>query len=48
MDYRDLVYNVANILDYLISVSFLKKVMYEDEEENIKQLLNSFYHIKKK
>jgi UDP-N-acetylglucosamine/UDP-N-acetylgalactosamine diphosphorylase len=46
MDNGDLVYNAANILDYLISVSFLKKAMYE--EENIKQLLNSFHHIKKK
>ena len=42
----DLMYNAANILDYLISVSFLKKAMYE--EENIKKLLNSFHHIKKK
>jgi len=42
----DLKYNAANILDYLISVKFLKKAMYE--EENIKQLLNSFHHIKKK
>ena len=46
MDNGDLVYNAANILDYLISVSFLKKAMYE--EENIKKLLNSFHHIKKK
>ena len=42
----DLVYNAANILDYLINVSFLKKAMYE--KENIKQLLNSFHYIKKK
>ena len=42
----DLMYNAANILDYLISISFLKKAMYE--EKNIKQLLNSFHHIKKK
>ena len=42
----DLKYNAANILDYLISVQFLKKAMYEPE--NIKQLLNSFHHIKKK
>ena len=42
----DLKYNAANILDYLISVKFLKKAMYE--ENNIKQLLNSFHHIKKK
>ena len=42
----DLKYNAANILDYLISVEFLKKAMYE--ENNIKQLLNSFHHIKKK
>ena len=42
----DLMYNAANILDYLISVSFLKKAMYE--EENIKKLLNSFHHVKKK
>ena len=42
----DFIYNAANILDYLISVSFLKKAMYE--EENIKKLLNSFHHIKKK
>ena len=42
----DLKYNAANILDYLISVQFLKKAMYE--EENIKKLLDSFHHIKKK
>ena len=42
----DLKYNAANILDYLISVQFLKKAMYEPD--NIKQLLNSFHHIKKK
>ena len=42
----DLKYNAANILDYLNSVQFLKKAMYEPE--NIKQLLNSFHHIKKK
>ena len=42
----DLKYNAANILDYLISVPFLKKAMYEPD--NIKQLLNSFHHIKKK
>jgi len=42
----DLKYNAANILDYLISVQFLKKAMFEPE--NIKQLLNSFHHIKKK
>ena len=46
MENGDLVYNAANILDYLISVSFLKKAMYE--EENIKKLLDSFHHIKKK
>jgi len=46
MDNGDLVYNAANILDYLINVSFLKKAMYE--KENIKQLLNSFHYIKKK
>ena len=46
LDNGDLVYNAANILDYLISVDFLKKAMYE--EENIKKLLNSFHHIKKK
>ena len=46
LDNGDLVYNAANILDYLISVSFLKKAMYE--EQNIKKLLNSFHHIKKK
>ena len=46
LDNGDLMYNAANILDYLISVSFLKKAMYE--EENIKKLLNSFHHIKKK
>ena len=42
----DLKYNAANILDYLLSVQFLKKAMYE--KDNIKQLLNSFHHIKKK
>ena len=42
----DLKYNAANILDYLISVQFLKKALYEPD--NIKQLLNSFHHIKKK
>lgn len=46
MENGDLVYNAANILDYLISVNFLKKALYE--EENIKTLLNSFHHIKKK
>ena len=43
LDNGDLVYNAANIFDYLISVSFLKKAMYK--EENIKKLLNSFHHI---
>ena len=46
LDNGDLVYNAANILDYLISVSFLKKAMYE--EQKIKKLLDSFHHIKKK
>ena len=45
MENGDLVYYEYNILDYLISVCFLKKTMYEDE--NIKKLLNSFHHIKK-
>ena len=40
----DLKYNAANILDYLISVQFLKKAMYEPE--NIKQLLHSFHHFR--
>ena len=46
LDNGDLVYNAANILDYLISVNFLKKALCE--EENIKKLLNSFHHVKKK
>jgi len=46
LDNGDLVYNAANILDYLISVNFLKKALCE--EENIKNLLNSFHHVKKK
>ena len=46
LDNGDLVYNAANILDYLISVNFLKKALCE--EANIKQLLNSFHHVKKK
>ena len=46
LDNGDLMYNAANILDYLISVNFLKKALYE--EQNIKKLLESFHHIKKK
>lgn len=42
----DLMYNASNILDYLISVEFLKKFLLVDE--NLKKLLDSFHHIKKK
>ena len=37
LDNGDLVYNASNILDYLISISFLKKAMYEEENIIIKQ-----------
>lgn len=42
----DLVYNASNILDYLISVSFLKKIL--ADEVKFKELINQFHLLKKK
>ena len=45
-DNGDLVYNACNILDYLISVSFLDKVL--NDESKFKELIMQFHILKKK
>jgi UDP-N-acetylglucosamine/UDP-N-acetylgalactosamine diphosphorylase len=45
-DNGDLFYNTCNILDYLISVNFLKKVLLDDEK--MKVLISEFHILKKK
>ena len=45
-DNGDLVYNASNILDYLISVNFLKNVLLD--EEKMKILIGEFHILKKK
>lgn len=46
LDNGDYAYNAANILDYLISVNFLKSFLLN--EQNLKKLYESFHHVKKK